>query len=85
MVTSEEEAAIRAFIQAEVGCPYDWWGIVFAQFLPWQRESPTAWFCSELVVAALKTQLPGMFPHKPCEYDPQSVLRILANHAFQWR
>lgn len=83
-ILPDEERRIRAFIEGELGCPYDMMGIIFAQVFPWHRESPTAWFCSELVVAALKTVLPGLFPKRPCDYDPAAVLLILTERTKQW-
>lgn len=58
-VPYETERAIREWAKGEVGSGYDALGV--ARFvLPFLRQSPDRWFCSEIVVAAL--QLAGFFP-----------------------
>jgi uncharacterized protein YycO len=45
------EAAV-AFLRAQIGKPYDYWGTLAFPFLPpW--NDPEKWFCSELAAAAL--------------------------------
>lgn len=45
---------VRDFLRGEVGAPYDWRGVL--RFVSRWRKAPPpeAWFCSELVFAALK-------------------------------
>lgn len=50
----------RDFCIQELGCPYDWKGILGSQLFKANKESPTKWFCSELCVAAL--QHAGLIP-----------------------
>lgn len=49
----EDEIAAREFLISQVGKPYDWGGAfgVWAR-RSWQRDD--AWFCSELVAAAVR-------------------------------
>jgi hypothetical protein len=72
-----DEAPVRQFFAVdERGCGYDWWGIVFAQVLGWNMESPTKWFCSEACVSAL--QRIGYFRGKKAYMiDPAGMLELL--------
>ena len=68
-VSEEEEAVIRKFCEGELGCRYDFVGIVFSMVFPFQFQHPHWWFCSEVSLAAL--QKIGMFPGvKPHTVDP---------------
>jgi uncharacterized protein YycO len=52
-MTFQEEAAVRNFIAAQVGKPYDLRGVLhFASRRPEQPKDQTRWFCSELIYAA---------------------------------
>jgi hypothetical protein len=64
-ITREQEAQMRAFCNREQQCPYDWRGIL-GFVLPWEKENPTKWFCSEVCLAALQLVgiLLGLVPHK---------------------
>jgi len=67
VATPEQEAKCKAFLEAELGCGYDWVGIVMTQILGTGRQSKDKWFCSEECAAALQHagfRLGGMTPHK---------------------
>lgn len=42
-----------SFVNARMGQPYDWAGLLFAQVFHLRRAARDRWFCSELVAAAL--------------------------------
>jgi hypothetical protein len=66
-VTEEQEGVIwqwcRECIDQSVkdGAGYDWFGVMrFAWFIPWARQHPEDWFCSEADVTALQ-QVAGKY------------------------
>jgi hypothetical protein len=76
------EERARALIASELGAGYDWLGIALAQVLPWGRQDPRRWFCSELVAAALARAYPAsmgdVIPHR---LDPAGLLDLLVRRA----
>jgi len=72
--TPEQEAAVRAFFVEELGCPYDWSGILFAQILGWNWQSKKKYFCSEVCVAALQKAYSALAGLKPWRVDPAKEL-----------
>jgi hypothetical protein len=59
--TPEQEAAFYAFLRAQIGKPYDSLAILaFIVERDWQ--APDAWFCDELMAAALVAA--GLLPQK---------------------
>ena len=77
-VLGGNEAFTRQWCETEVGCGYDWAGILFAQILKWNWQSPRNWFCSELCVAALQAggypQVAGLNAWK---YSPARLGKVL--------
>jgi len=71
-VTAAQLAQVEAFAAAELGCAYDWRGIFLAQLLPFRREDPERWFCSELSAAVLQQlgHLPG---RRACSFSPAAL------------
>lgn len=72
-IDPEVEPKIITWIDGELGCKYDYLGA--ARFvLPWMKESPTRWFCSEFVAKALtfdpKYQVLG---DRPYLYNPNQL------------
>ena len=62
-VTAEQKAKYLAFLERQVGKPYDWRSIVSFYFnseRDWQE--PDSWFCDELIAAALVAC--GRFPDR---------------------
>lgn len=40
---------------------YDWFGILFSQFLNWRRNSKNRWFCSEIIAHAMGLPNPASY------------------------
>lgn len=49
----EAEEKLRKWADGEIGCKYDWWGILWFLFRR-VRPHPDKWFCSEICTAALQ-------------------------------
>jgi hypothetical protein len=75
--TPIQEEVVRAFFEKELGCPYDWSGIVFAQVLGWNWQSKEKYFCSEVCTAALKEIYKQLADVKPWRCDPAKELILL--------
>ena len=75
--TPIQEEVVRAFFVRELGCPYDWKGILCAQILGWNRSSPEAWFCSEICIASLQTIYKQLADVVPASVDPSKELTLL--------
>ena len=74
--TPEAFAEVFNWAQGELGCPYDWSGLIWSQVLMLPRSHPDRWFCSEFCVAGL--QKLGMFPGiEPCTFSPGDLYRGL--------
>lgn len=71
-----EEAEVEQWAAKEVGCKYDWAGLIWSQILHIPRSHPDKWFCSEFIVDALQqiARFPGV---KPCTVSPNSLARML--------
>lgn len=71
-----QESKIREWCGDEVGCAYDWRGVLFTQVLPWGWRSKDKWFCSEICTAALQRigMLPGI---KPWHVSPSEFLNLI--------
>lgn len=73
-ITDEQEKTMREFCDSELYCRYDWWGILFSQFIRMQREDPDKWFCSEVCTASW--QQIGMFSgNSPCTFSPGKLYK----------
>jgi len=77
-MSDSEEAEVKEWAVKEIGCKYDWSGLIWSQVFRIPREHPDKWFCSEFAVAALQqaARLPGV---KPCSVSPNGLARILKN------
>jgi hypothetical protein len=75
-MTLEEEIAIKSFCNAEIGCGYDWWGLIASQVLRLQREHPTKWFCSETCACAVQ-KIGRAMGSKPCTFSPGKLYKRL--------
>lgn len=76
-VSEEDEKKIRTWCESEVGCAYDWTGIILSQFIPFGYQSKTKWFCSEVCVAAL--QQVGLFPKiKAWRVSPNKLYKLIS-------
>lgn len=70
------EQILRA-AEAELGCGYDWLGIVLTQIINLNRQDPKRWFCSELITNLLQTA--GYLPKTliPHQIDPNELFILL--------
>lgn len=71
-----EDRMLLDFCHAELGCKYDWFGIIFSQIIRLQREHKSKWFCSE-VCAAVIQRLGLMRNAKPCTFSPGKLHKRL--------
>jgi uncharacterized protein YycO len=74
--TKEEEDVLRKWCDSEVGCKYDWNGILFSQVLGLRREHPNKWFCSELCTA-MEKKLGNFLNVTPCTVSPKKFYYLL--------
>lgn len=75
--TCEEE--FHAFLHEQIGKPYDWEAIIaFAVHRNWRMHD--AWFCSELIAAALESSawFPEPLSEAVNEITPRDLLLILS-------
>lgn len=65
-----------AWAISELGCKYDWYGIMFCQVFKWGRHHKDRWFCSEFCTAVLQEVglLPGV---KPYQQSPGKLYKLL--------
>lgn len=63
-VSKEAEENLRKWANTEIGCKYDWMGIIWFLFKR-AKPHPDRWFCSEICTAALQQtgMLIGVEPH----------------------
>lgn len=48
-----QQASLETWLQDELGCGYDWRGLLFAVDFPRKAPHPKKWFCSEYAAMAL--------------------------------
>jgi len=75
-MSAEQEANVRAFCQAELGCKYDFIGIFFSQIISWAVEDAARWFCSEVCLRALQQAELYIGVH-PCQYSPGKLYQLV--------
>lgn len=68
--------ALREWCNARVGKEYDWWGVV-RFVLPFVKQDPTKWFCSELCGAGLKFIGVVPVPTKTSKLSPKDLHKVL--------
>lgn len=79
-ITCDDEREIEDFCLEELGCSYDWKGILLSQFINFGYHSKTKWFCSEVCVGAL--QHIGLFPGiKPNRVSPGKLYELVKKMA----
>jgi hypothetical protein len=76
------------FIQSQINKKYDWFGIVFSQFLSLGEHNKRRWFCSEIVRKSLAycpaTDIEDDKNHH--KYNPQDLLdEVLEKGATKWQ
>jgi uncharacterized protein YycO len=74
--TLEQESQIQSWAAGELGCKYDWLGIIMAQVFHIPRASRNKWFCSEFTVEALH-QIGILKGRKPCTVSPNKLFKLL--------
>jgi uncharacterized protein YycO len=76
MATPSQEAKAYQWALGELGCKYDWMGILLCQVLRLGRHHSDRWFCSEFCAAGLQQAgfLPGVKPYK---LSPGGLYRLL--------
>lgn len=76
-VTMDQENAVRNFLEAQIGKPFNKWGINLFWLCPWSGENEK-WFCSELTMAALQSA--GLYTgYAPAECYPSLIRDIVVN------
>lgn len=67
-MTEKQETDIYTWCLGELGCKYDWAGILFCQVFKFGRQHKDKWFCSEFCTAALQQAgwLQGVKPYQQC-------------------
>ena len=53
-VTQQQLDVIMEFYSTTEGCGYDWIGMLFSQFLPYNIKRNGKWYCSEWIAYALR-------------------------------
>jgi hypothetical protein len=68
------------YLKDQLGCEYDWKGIVFSQFIPLGVNSDTRWFCSEIVTKLLQILLVDVtLDLQPNKVSPAKLYKVLQN------
>lgn len=82
-MSSAEKERLKAWCISELGCDYDWRGLVLSQVIGLRREDPEKWFCSEYCTAGLQHigRLPGV---KPCCVSPNRLSRLMRGSRFSF-
>lgn len=74
---AREILRMHCFADRQLDARYDWRGVVrLAPGMGWVGDSPSRWFCSEVVIAALQSG-GAILSLKPKEFSPNSLARLL--------
>ncbi len=74
--SKDEDIVMHEFCIFELGCKYDWYGILASQIIKAARSSKTKWFCSEICTATL--QRVGYFEGSvPSTFSPGKLYKRL--------
>ncbi len=65
------------FFKGEEGKPYDWLGIIFSQFIPFGIQSPSRWFCSEIVTKMIQVSSDLLHDKTPNKVSPINLYKYL--------
>jgi hypothetical protein len=77
IVTEAAELRMVRFADDELDCLYDWRGVVrMAPGMGWLGQSPTRWFCSEVVIAMIQ-RVGFLCGLNAWEFSPNSLARLL--------
>lgn len=70
-ITTEQAEHIMTNAVAQIGKPYDFWGIFgFAFNRKWQEDDK--WFCSEFAAACIQPVIP-LFNEQACKISPRDL------------
>lgn len=75
-IEEEQLNKIKKFLDSELGCGYDWFGVCRFLFKP-LKSNKNKWFCSELVVESLKKIKFFKKRIHSFNYSPQSLYSFL--------
>lgn len=75
-ITQEQFIKLNKWIDTELGCGYDWIGMICSQGLGWHFRSENKWYCSEFTIAMLQ-QIGMLVGKDPCEIDPNELFKLL--------
>jgi len=79
-VAGGDEAFVRKWCFEQSGTKYDWLGLALCQVLPWGREHPDRWFCSEQCTAGLQAGgYPAVADLKPHYQSPAKLAAALVH------
>ncbi len=73
-VDAIEETTMRIFAEREIGSPYDTNGVL-RFVLPWMKENPHDWFCSEICTAALQ-RVNRLLPYDAWKVSPNALRKL---------
>jgi len=78
-MSSLDKAHMWSWCMSELGCGYDWKGLICCQVLGLAMDDPKDWFCSEYVITALQVagKLKAITSYKE---SPNSLSRYVARH-----
>jgi len=80
-VTSIEEQNIKDFVMGYVDADYDWFGAMFSIFNTCRLEDKNRWFCSEIIIYALKENSKSFsWLPRPCKSSPVDFYKSIKKH-----
>ena len=83
ILTENQCKILDNFIKNQLGCKYDWIGILFSQLFPIGSQEKKEWFCSELVAKILQLlYIEEMFPYNPNMISPGLLYNILKDRLY---
>ena len=80
-LSAKEDSDAYLFAMSELGCKYDWKGIIFCQVFHWGRQHADHWFCSEFCTAVFQAtgRAVGV---KPYQQSPGAFARLLKGYGY---
>jgi hypothetical protein len=77
-ITDGELLTLISWCNHKIGLKYDWLG-VFRFIIPFLKQDPERWFCSEICAAALRFINKINISIKPYKLSPKNLYNILTN------
>lgn len=75
--THDQVTLLNELIDDELGCGYDWVGMICSQVFGIHRRSKSKWYCSEFVTAMLTEARIIPLGVDPCTVSPNGLADIL--------